>query len=581
MKPMRLWNDHPLDVLDEIDLDPLNVRLGYPTNTPQDEIIYDLFKNENALELVESIAQVGLLEHEVPIVLKRDGQMIVVEGNRRVAALKAIQNPLLVPEFKARIQAIVSGIDDRASLRTIRVKEAPSQDDADQLIAALHTGKPRRPWTAPRRAEFFQAKVDEGKTLAELEREYPTIEVRGYVRTAQLMRLFRSATISEPALVDFLAKRTFPVSIFARLYDNEKFLDLARITVDPETLVATAAPPHDRFSALIEKIVADIRTKRISTRNLNKYDSKPYGIYFDELVDLATTFVDDDPRDESTDVDDQPHTPDVDDQPRTPDVDDQPHTPDIDDQPHTPIVDDRPDTPDVKNSESPFEEQVPDSAREEAGDRKSENIGDVTDTNSPQSRQESGTNSVSGEKKPESLASSEGDVAAAKETDPPPPLKKRSRKQSSYLNTSQIEVPSSYPAAMHETFEELKNINIQRFPNATMDMLRTVLEKTIKAYAESKNDSIKKWFGRNNLPVPRYEQLKDCLTYLKADLESNGDTKLVQVVQRITSSKPEAWTVSASQLNAMNHNHHISATPDDVEQMWKQMESLIRHMLGS
>lgn len=567
MKPMRLWNELSLDVLDEIELDPKNVRLGYPTETPQDEIIFDLFKNENALELVESISRVGLLEHEVPIVLKRDEKMIVVEGNRRIAALKAIQNPLLVPEFKARIQAMVSEIGDRKALRTITVKEAPSQDDADQLIAALHTGKPRRPWTAPRRAEFFQAKVDDGKTLVELEREYPTIEVREYVRTAQLMRLFRSAAFSDPTLADFLSLRRFPVSVFARLYENEKFLELARINVDPKTLVATAAPPHDRFSALIERVVADIKGKVITTRKLNSYESATYVTYFEKLKDLASTFVDEV-------ADDEEGGP-------VPAPTDQAET----ESEHADSYGGGSDNDAERATDPEVDTTVSESDRRHDHDGATANDNEPEPTTPESAADRTDTNSKTSETVDE-IPKSSAEVhtpplsnTAVLDGANKAPEKKKSRRQSINLNMAGIEVPQGYPPAMHQTYEELRNINIRNFPNATMDMLRTVLEKTIKAYAESKNETIKGWFGKTGKPVPRYEQLGDCLLYLRADLDATGKTGLVQVLQKITSNKPDSWTVSATHLNAMNHNHHISATSNDVEEMWNQMTSLIRHMM--
>lgn len=262
MIPMRSWKSRKIDVLTGVILDPLNVRLGYPDGTPQDEIIFDLFKNEDVLDLVESIAKVGLLEHEFPIVLERHSELVVVEGNRRIAALKAIQNPLLVPDFHSRISSIISLIPDRTELRKIQVRQAPSQEDADQLIAALHTGKPRRPWTAPRRAEFFQAKVDEGKTLAELIESYPTVDVREYVGVAQLIRCFRSAQFSSQDAKDFLESRRFPLNTLARLYENSEFLEFMQVSINPKDSVATVSGSFDRFSALIEKIVVDIKQKK-------------------------------------------------------------------------------------------------------------------------------------------------------------------------------------------------------------------------------------------------------------------------------------------------------------------------------
>jgi hypothetical protein len=84
---MSAWENVKVDVLNDLLLDPKNVRLGLSDNAPESDIIQDLFGNEKALSLVESICKVGLLTHELPIAIRRNVDLVVVEGNRRVAAL--------------------------------------------------------------------------------------------------------------------------------------------------------------------------------------------------------------------------------------------------------------------------------------------------------------------------------------------------------------------------------------------------------------------------------------------------------------------------------------------------------------
>lgn len=79
------WQRLTLRVQDQLFLDPKNVRLETTTAQVEADIIEDLFDNENAFDLVDAIAKIGYLTHEVPIVVKRQGKYIVVEGNRRLA----------------------------------------------------------------------------------------------------------------------------------------------------------------------------------------------------------------------------------------------------------------------------------------------------------------------------------------------------------------------------------------------------------------------------------------------------------------------------------------------------------------
>ncbi len=265
-------------------------RLVQERETPQPLIINDLFKNAKALELVQAIAQLGYLTHEVPVVLQGGDALVVVEGNRRLAALKAIQNPYLVPSYASSIKKHADAIseDDRESLRTIRVKVAPSQVEADQLIAALHTSNPRVPWGPDRQAAFFEAQVEAGRTLDELLALYPTVQVRKFVIRASALRLFKSVPYSSESLRKALNDdRKVKVSILERLYEYEKFQNLAGIRVSNRTAVAKIVGTERRFFAVAEKVVGDIVGKRLNTRVLNRQDSATYTEYMAELEDFV------------------------------------------------------------------------------------------------------------------------------------------------------------------------------------------------------------------------------------------------------------------------------------------------------
>jgi len=253
MIDMSAWEELVVDVVDDLHLDPKNVRLELPEGVPEADIIHDLFSNEKALALVESIVKVGLLTHEVPIVLRRGKQLIVVEGNRRVAALKAIQNPYLAPDHQARITKFTQELPRREQLRKITVKRAPSQDDADQLIAALHTGNQRVAWSPTRQAAFFQAQIDAGKTPEQLIAQYPTVDVTKFIIRSRILDLFRSVDYADPQLKDYVCNRSFPVSTLARLYDYDKFLQLVQIEVDDEKASVTLRARRGQFAKIAEK----------------------------------------------------------------------------------------------------------------------------------------------------------------------------------------------------------------------------------------------------------------------------------------------------------------------------------------
>lgn len=491
MISMATWEELTVDVVSGVRLDPRNVRLDIPDGVPESDIVQDLFANEKALNLVEGIAKVGLLTHEVPIVVERDGALIVVEGNRRVAALKAIQNPYLAPDHQARITRLAQTIERRDELRHITVKKAPTQDDADQLIAALHTGNQRVAWSPARQAAFFQAQLDGGKTAEQLIAQYPTIDVRKFITRSKILGLFRSVNFSDPSLRDYVTRRRFPVSTLARLYENDKFLQLAGIVIDAETGDVHVRSSPALFERLAAKIVADIRDGVINTRVLNRTSGERYVAYMDDLRDLLN-----EPEDS---------------------------------------------TGDTVIGASP-------SSNADKGDSGQ--------------RDRTASETTRGQQKPDDT-----DHDAGREKAKPFPRKRN------YLNTDNLTVPTTFPASIHEIVKELSAINIHRFPNATLDLLRTFLEKTIKAHAEALGEDIRK--GSNE---QGFVYLSNCLVWLEGHFKTTGQTAFIQPVQKIRGGR-YGFVGSKAHLDATNHNHHIFATPDDVRECWATIEGVMKAVL--
>jgi hypothetical protein len=496
MIDMSAWEQIQADVLDELHLDPRNVRLDGLADAPEADIMADLFRNEKALELVESIVKVGYLTHEVPIIVRRNRKLIVVEGNRRLAALKAIQNPYLVPDFQARISALASDIPDRSRLRKIDVKRAPGQSEADQLIAALHTGTSRVRWTPSRQAAFFQAQVDQGKTLKQLRSQYPTIEVEKFMLRSGIMNLFKSVSYSDPALSDLLASRTFPTSVLSRIYESKDFIDLTGVRLDEDGNVKISVPP-DAFAQMAENIMTGIKEGDIDTRSVNRVGSPRFQVLMDELRSIAA-------------------------------------------------------------------------AEAGAGLPGSTPDGQSSTPSNPEPGGSSSGGGSSGgsisEGRPNSRNSGRSNGEPTSKTKPASRAKK-----SQFLDTSQLSVPENYPDAVKLTLQELTLINVQRLPNATFDLMRTFLEKSIKAYAEANRIDI-----RQEQNVNGYVYLSNCLAWLESRVSAQGPRHLIQVIKKIRSNKVgDSYIVSMDHLNAINHNHHIFVSGDEVQTAWSMMLSVL------
>lgn len=486
------WKRKTLRIKDELVLDPKNVRLETTTAQVEADIIEDLFENEGAFGLVETIVLVGYLTHEIPIVVVRRGKNVVVEGNRRLAALKAIQNPLLAPGYSARISNLTKALTkaQRDALKSIEVQIAPSQPQADQVVAALHTSSQRRAWTPVRQAAFFQAQIDAGRTYQQLLQRYPTIDVRRFVLRARLINRLKLAVKKDVDLSDFVDGKGFKTSFstLTRILESKDFGDVTGIDLDSKGNLKTKLAAA-QFNAAAVVIVEGMADGSINTRTLNTVKSPRFLQLMAEIRTAAGI--------------------------------------------------------PASSSNAPT-----------AG-------GSGSGKSGPSSNQTSGVSGQGG--------ASGGGAASGS------PAKKTATKKAKqqYLATGHISAPSVYPVALVLHLQELSISDIQRFPNSTFLLLRAVLEKSIKSYAEAKGVDI----GKTKHNTGRYVQLHQSLAWLVDHFQTNGPKPLIQATKRLQGGKLAIYTTTNDALNAINHNHHFHVDPDEVVQMWNSMDSVMRELM--
>lgn len=498
---MSSWPTLRLDVLTDLHLDPQNVRLDIVSVQVEADIMEDLFVNEDALGLVEGIVRIGYLTHEIPIVVKQRGKYIVVEGNRRVAALKAIQNPMLVPEFQARVAALTKGMRDKKALASIEVKVSPNRSQADQLIAALHTTNPRRPWTPARQAAFFQAQIDAGKTYQDLLTRYPTIDVRKFVYRSHIVNLFKSVRYADPALVDFLKSKTWKrgLSVLARIYESREFQDITGLKMDDQGKL-TKTVSNATFKEMATTIVRGMMDGNINTRALNSVKSPRFQHLMTELRNIAT--------------------------------------------------------PGPAPGTSP-----PSGGKGKPG----ETTGGAGGSGAGGSGAAGpGGTKPGGTGKGGTPPGQPGGTGGQ----PKPTAKQH------YLQLDHIRPPKTYPLALTRHLGELSKIDVQTCPNAAFLVMRAVLEKSIKSFAEEKNVDIK---STNNHTQGRV-QLHHTLKWLLEHVRANGPNTLIQPIEKLRNGKI-VYASSTDALNAVNHNHHFLVDPDEAFAMWDSLDSIMRHLM--
>ena len=258
-----------------LDMENIRIPIIHPA---QDAVIIDLFENENAFDIAKSYSQNRLFPDEVPIGVKDEsGKIIVIEGNRRVAALKALLTPEIVPTFERRLKALIN-----PGIEVINICIAPSKSAALQQIANRHTIAYRRPWEPLRQAFFYQSQLNNGKTIEELIVEYPEQDVVSFIRRLEIYHLAKTIDYGDEEINQKVAnERKFPISTVERFFDDVEIREQFGVTID-KTGRFHGHIQKEEFDKPFKKLISEIATNKINSRNSNNHEERKK-IFLDKL----------------------------------------------------------------------------------------------------------------------------------------------------------------------------------------------------------------------------------------------------------------------------------------------------------
>lgn len=140
--------------VDELHFDPMNPRRGPEWATgelSEEQVIKELYETADLGELLQSISTSGYVDIEPLVVLLEDGRLIVLEGNRRLAALKALKDPHKAAAARITIPELAPGV--KASLEQVSVYRVESRESARDFIGFKHINGPHA-WDSLAKARF-------------------------------------------------------------------------------------------------------------------------------------------------------------------------------------------------------------------------------------------------------------------------------------------------------------------------------------------------------------------------------------------------------------------------------------------
>ena len=255
-------------LINDLFLDPENIRLGIEVQSSQQEaLINDLFANENAMQVLESIATNGFFPDEIPVVIKEDKKFVVIDGNRRIAALKALARPEIVPSKETSIKQILKTASPL--IKNITVVVAPDRNSVRHFLASKHTQNTKRPWRPLRQAYFYKAELERGKTVQDLRNDYPTVDIGKFLRMINIHRIAKSIKYDNDRITKKVHnERTFPVSTLERLYEDKYVREFLGFEFDGDGDVQVKIGKNE-FEKGFKRVIQDIVEKVVDTRALN------------------------------------------------------------------------------------------------------------------------------------------------------------------------------------------------------------------------------------------------------------------------------------------------------------------------
>ncbi|MBY5610901.1 ParB N-terminal domain-containing protein [Rhizobium leguminosarum] len=129
-----------------------------PASASDDDVVIQLARSADLAELVQSIATSGYINIEPLIVIERAGRFAVLEGNRRLAAVKVLRNDTLAQQAKLTLPPMEAS--KRATLGELLCYRVATEADARDLIGFKHINGPQG-WDAFAKARFAARWLDE------------------------------------------------------------------------------------------------------------------------------------------------------------------------------------------------------------------------------------------------------------------------------------------------------------------------------------------------------------------------------------------------------------------------------------
>lgn len=270
------WSKKKLSIT-KLRLDIDNPRLSDSTRKlSQNQIIDYLINKEKVVELAENILNNGYFLNESPIVVKENNKYHVLEGNRRVAALKIIINPDLISSTTQRRKIKTLVKSTTLALDKIEVIISPNREDADTIIINRHTnGMSVERWDKTKQDRFLYKRYIAGESIDEIASKFPISkgDIKAALKRYNVYRELCKLELDDNIKDSVLDETDFKMSTIERFFNDKEGIAFMGFEFDDNFNVIQKLPSEE-FNKRLEKVVTDYVKGELNTRTLNSQEDR-------------------------------------------------------------------------------------------------------------------------------------------------------------------------------------------------------------------------------------------------------------------------------------------------------------------
>jgi hypothetical protein len=207
------------------------------------------------LEIAGGIADIGYHRSATAIVCEEGGRLVVLDGNRRLAACQLLLNPALSPPAHRRHFEKLSKQSDKTTFAEVKVTIAPSRKAAEKEIWDIHVNPLLKPWQVLQKLRMYRNLIDDGEyTVDEAAAEY-RLGAGDFRNQLATLHFFETISNYSPEAEEELLNSGFnKIDRLVISKNGKQFLDY--LVTDAGEVVANKPKDHEKsLKALIPYII--------------------------------------------------------------------------------------------------------------------------------------------------------------------------------------------------------------------------------------------------------------------------------------------------------------------------------------